>query len=63
MARKLQAPICPDFWRGRGRFSKTAMARTMAYAYNPDNPTGEGEDGPGASVEHAPPPPIKEETC
>lgn len=47
---------------GRGRFSKTAMARTMAYAYNPDNPTGEGDGGPGASVEHtpSPPAPIKE---
>ena len=61
MAKKLQASICPDFWRGRGRFSKTAMARRMACTYNPDKPHGEG-DGGGASVEHtpSPPAPIKE---
>lgn len=61
MAKKLQASICPDFWRGRGRFSKTAMARTMAYAYNPDSPKGAGTTAIPGDVDQIPAAqPIKE---
>jgi hypothetical protein len=56
MGKRLEASICRDFWMGRGRYSKAAMSKTMAYNYNPDKPRGEGDDV-GASVEHTPSPP------
>ncbi|MCK9601497.1 MAG: hypothetical protein M0R06_20820 [Sphaerochaeta sp.] len=57
--KRLEASKCRDFWMGRGRYSKTAISRRMAYTYNPDKREG---DGGGASVEHtpSPPAPIKE---
>jgi len=36
MAKKLETSVARDFWLGRGRYSKTAMSRTMAHNYNPD---------------------------
>ncbi|MDY6796990.1 MAG: hypothetical protein SWK76_17160 [Actinomycetota bacterium] len=53
MAKRLSQSVCREFWMGRGRFSKAAMARTMAYCVNPDRDKGLGEDGSQASDKDA----------
>lgn len=54
MAKHLERSVCRDMWMGRGRFSKTAIARRVAFTV----PVDDSSSGPDAEKSEKGDPPI-----
>jgi hypothetical protein len=65
MGKKLEDSICRSYWLGRAQFSKTAMAKRMAYTAPVDDELfrsgAEGDEKKGISPVPSAPGPIPEE--